>query len=189
MWSTRSSAVSGSPAHEGDTAWVTVGGCGPAPATGLDGRGWQCPIHRRGRCRQAGPQPAVGDGDDGQGYKKPGPVASSTGDAGRGRSMLGSCPLSLNLLRPQGCDLHWSSFSGTPGWRIIPVELRGVVNLPVAVPANLLHDRVSAAGVGGALLRVGPLEPALLLRRVALPPGVRRLVVAAGAGAGGDPRR
>ena len=35
MWSTRSSAVSSSPAHEGDTAWVTVGGHGPAPATGL----------------------------------------------------------------------------------------------------------------------------------------------------------
>jgi len=33
-----------------------------------------------------------------------------------------------------------------------------VVNLPVAVPANLLRDGVSAAGVGGALLGVGPLE-------------------------------
>jgi hypothetical protein len=30
-----------------------------------------------------------------------------------------------------------------------------VVKLPVAVPANLLRDGVSAAGVGGALLRVG----------------------------------
>ena len=41
---------------------------------------------------------------------------------------------------------------------IVPVELPCVVNLPVAVPANLLRDGVSAAGVGGALLGVGPLE-------------------------------
>ena len=40
----------------------------------------------------------LGDGDDDQGDAQPEPVASSTGDAGRGRSMLASCPFSLHLL-------------------------------------------------------------------------------------------
>src|SRR5918993_565291 len=62
MWSTRSSAVSGSPAHEGDTARGTTGGRGPTPATGLDRRGRQRPIHRRGRGRGAEAEPPVGDG-------------------------------------------------------------------------------------------------------------------------------
>src|SRR5215211_687203 len=80
MWSTRSSAGSGSPAREGDTAGVTGRWSWVGSATGLNGRGWPCPIHRRDRGRGAGTTPPVGDDDD-QGDPEPGPGASSTSDA------------------------------------------------------------------------------------------------------------
>src|SRR5829696_2209627 len=81
MWSTRSSAVSGSPAHEGDTAWVTGRWSWAGSSNGPGRPRMAAPDHRRGRGRRAGAEPPVGDGDHGHGDEKPGPVASSTSDA------------------------------------------------------------------------------------------------------------
>jgi hypothetical protein len=55
-------------------------GGGPAPATELDRRGWQCPLGRGGRGRGAGTEPALGDGNDDQGAASPGPVAIGGAD-------------------------------------------------------------------------------------------------------------
>ena len=45
-------------------------GRGSAPAAGMDGRGWQRSVHRRGRGRGAGAKPAMGHGDDDQGHQE-----------------------------------------------------------------------------------------------------------------------
>ena len=51
---------------------------GRLPTAGMDRRGWQSPIHRRGGGRGAGAEPAMGDSDHDQGDAEPGAVASST---------------------------------------------------------------------------------------------------------------
>src|SRR5215208_7460948 len=107
MWSTRSSAVSGSPTHQGDTAWVTVGGHGPPPATGLDGRGRQRPVGGRGRGRGAGAEPPLDDGDDqGDEDPEPGAVASSTSDA----TVRDAKHASVPLRRVRAGEGRWEKF-------------------------------------------------------------------------------